>query len=263
MYNWIKFTILIILTTMFLTLLSAKAEIIYRDINPDTTLSASVSEIFKWFMIDLNNDGIDDFYIKHFNPPFDFKEIEFYTNIGQKGEILVDNKFVPYSLNQNETIGSSQNEWTCTAHGGSSSALGMAANWVGKQDKFIGLRFKINNNWHYAWLRLSVSSDTSSVTVKDFAYNSTPSESIAAGQTNSTAVEENIFQKDNEIFIYPNPVKEKMYIRGIVTGRLLIFSSEGIKLFEAENIDGIDVAELTSGLYFIKIGAKLIKFVKL
>lgn len=50
-------------------------------------------------------------------------------------------------------------------------------------DGFVGLHFKIGANTHYGWVRIQVASNASNIVIKDFAYNTTPGESIDAGQT--------------------------------------------------------------------------------
>jgi hypothetical protein len=62
--------------------------------------------------------------------------------------------------------------------------------WYNVQDKYLGLRFEINGQIHYGWVRLSVKRIVSKirfeerylkVAVKDYAYESTPGKAIAAG----------------------------------------------------------------------------------
>ena len=62
--------------------------------------------------------------------------------------------------------------------------------WYNVQDKYLGVRFEINGQIHYGWVRLSVKRISSimrfhqhylKVSVKDYAYESTPGKAIAAG----------------------------------------------------------------------------------
>ena len=62
--------------------------------------------------------------------------------------------------------------------------------WYNVQDQYLGLRFEINGQVHYGWVRLSVKRIVSKnrfderflkVAVKDYAYESTPGKAIAAG----------------------------------------------------------------------------------
>ena len=67
--------------------------------------------------------------------------------------------------------------------------------WVGQVDKFVGLRFKIQGQTHYGWMRLTVNAHDphfpyrgSSVTLKitGYAYEATPDKGIAAGDRGSS-----------------------------------------------------------------------------
>jgi len=57
--------------------------------------------------------------------------------------------------------------------------------WCGAvTDGYIGVSFVFSGNTHYGWVRLNTDVNGSNlITVKDFAYNSTPGEAINAGQT--------------------------------------------------------------------------------
>jgi len=181
------------------------AQIIYTDINPDTLISAPVGNI-KTYYLDLNNNGINDFYFKHFYPASTWNEVEAYTYIGQLGEILTNSGTSPCVLNNGILISSTSNIWICTASGSSSSALFMFPGWLGASDKYMGLRIKINNNWHYGWIRFTVFSDSSGFIIKDYAYESTPNLGITAGNTTSSI---NIINElFNKITIYPNPAND-------------------------------------------------------
>ena len=70
--------------------------------------------------------------------------------------------------------------------------------------------------------------------------------------------------RQEKVVVYPNPVKEKLYVKGIlrqenysiteITGKVLING----KL----DRDVIDVSMLSSGLYFLRIGHQTIRFLK-
>jgi PKD repeat protein len=55
--------------------------------------------------------------------------------------------------------------------------------WInGVVDGFLGIRIKINNLWHYGWIRMDVDVDAHKLTVKDFAYNLEAQKGIYTGQ---------------------------------------------------------------------------------
>lgn len=53
--------------------------------------------------------------------------------------------------------------------------------WVGATDKFLGIKFKIGSTRHFGWIRMDVTLYPPTITIKDYAYNATPLEAIAAG----------------------------------------------------------------------------------
>lgn len=53
--------------------------------------------------------------------------------------------------------------------------------WADETDKYLGLQFEIDGELHYGWIRLDVTVGPVSLTIKDWAYNSTPNEMIIAG----------------------------------------------------------------------------------
>ena len=54
--------------------------------------------------------------------------------------------------------------------------------WIGKQDKYVGLKFTVGGKYHYGWLRVSHMAGRESLLVADCAYNEEPGKSIMAGQ---------------------------------------------------------------------------------
>jgi cyanophycinase-like exopeptidase len=62
----------------------------------------------------------------------------------------------------------------------------------------------------------------------------------------------------NKIFLYPNPVKNTLYIDGLLNGNYTIYDTQGrlIKDSGEINSDGIEVSSLSNGLYLIKITAE-------
>ncbi len=68
----------------------------------------------------------------------------------------------------------------------------------------------------------------------------------------------------DEITLSPNPAENYLILNSkIGHGKIEIFSALGIKLIETEYKEKIDVSELPSGLYFVRVGNKVGKFVKI
>ena len=70
-------------------------------------------------------------------------------------------------------------------------------------------------------------------------------------------------QMDVESIIYPNPVSDYLNINISEIEKVEIYSVLGIKLIESEYKNKIDVSGLAPGMYFVRVGDKVSKFVKL
>ena len=65
-----------------------------------------------------------------------------------------------------------------------------------------------------------------------------------------TAVEET---KDSEIFIYPNPAKEKVTIEGVEATEVKVYNAIGQLVKTVRNTNEISVADLPQGVYMLRI----------
>ena len=65
-----------------------------------------------------------------------------------------------------------------------------------------------------------------------------------------TAVEET---KDSEIFIYPNPAKEKVTIEGVEATEVKVYNAIGQLVKTVRNTNEISVADLSRGVYLLRI----------
>ncbi len=74
--------------------------------------------------------------------------------------------------------------------------------------------------------------------------------------------------KKASLKVYPNPANEKLFVEGVGTqNRLKIYDSTGRKISEIEilseqNLNTIDISELTEGIYFIGSENQTTKFIK-
>lgn len=97
-------------------------------------------------------------------------------------------------------------------------------NFIGATDKFIGAKFTAGLATHYGWIRVDVAADASTITVKDFAYNSTADAAINAGEManlENFAVENKVTIKTHldEAFINVTP--------DLIGGELVIINMAG------------------------------------
>ena len=161
--------------------------IIYTDIEPDFT-SANVGD-FNY--IDLNNDGVVDFTLKSIDPTWSFWCEPGSNSNNVNGFIGVSGPFESYvvPLNYKNPISSiPAAPYFFDAYGGylamdfcDTLPLYCSYGWGGKTNKYMGLRFLIDGQIHYGWVRLDVINPTHWA-IKDYAYNATPNQPILAGQ---------------------------------------------------------------------------------
>jgi hypothetical protein len=105
---------------------------------------------------------------------------------------LVNGGFWAVPLEKNAGIGSNMaagNQWSPDLSSGcfiSSSSSGTTTNfageWIGKKDKYLGLKFLINGAYHYGWLRVSHTSGEDKIAILDYAYNKEAGKEIIAGE---------------------------------------------------------------------------------
>ncbi|MFI5135296.1 MAG: T9SS type A sorting domain-containing protein [Chitinophagales bacterium] len=135
--------------------------------------------------------------------------------------------------------------------------------WRGKHHKFIGLRFLSNPNdpqsKHYAWMRVSVGTDCNLIVIHDWAYSSTPNESIYAGQMmkeeGTIAANEST---DPEIFSYGKTVTIENNADDTALD-VHIYNSMGqlMKTFQTtESISTIDLNDFATGIYIVQAMGK-------
>lgn len=185
----------------------ASAQIVYTNIS-DTTLVNNGD----YFDISLNNDGIMEARLTMTKSIYSYTSYSIYIKVDMaKVQPLnsadVNMSFsatstystssfgIAMALSNNQTINNSLNAWSNTSAylGGyadirtaSTSYTTSIGQFPGAGDKYLGVKFVIGTNVHYGWVRLDMSSLSDSLTIKDYAYHSTPNTPIAAGDTGLT-----------------------------------------------------------------------------
>jgi hypothetical protein len=86
---------------------------------------------------------------------------------------------VAYALNTSAAISSGGN-WGSAV--GLLLGWGAIGPWPGQTDKYLGLKFTLDGgNTHYGWALLDVAAGSTSFTIKEYCYNTTPDEGIHVG----------------------------------------------------------------------------------
>ncbi|MFC2100826.1 T9SS type A sorting domain-containing protein [Bacteroidota bacterium] len=232
---------------------SAPAQIIYTDVNPDSTISASVSEIIKSYFIDIDNNGIYEFELRHFNPGPGNEDVEIQQNSASIQDVIIDVNGHSKVLSIFDTISSNSIQWGSDMFGILNSP------WYGGGDKYFGMRFKKTGQWYYGWARVNIPADHLSFTIKDYAYNSTPNAQIIAGQI-TNEIDEPFKDENNVLIIYPNPFNSTTTIQLDLTlnnVELDVFNMHGQKVKKINHVSGhkivMDRDNLCSGIYFFQL----------
>jgi len=160
------------------------------------------------FSIDVNNDGGADFFLtdRFYSAPRSQFPLEGRRKLAIHGNasgasVVVSNKEVA-ALSSGANIGSSRafrsvfNQKALLAGGqevyhGSTGTCCFEpyGNWEHASRSYVGLRFELNGQTHYGWARLTVNAVSYfglgeiHVLLSGYAYETTPNQSIKAGQT--------------------------------------------------------------------------------
>ncbi|HZQ70844.1 MAG TPA: hypothetical protein VFA68_20120 [Terriglobales bacterium] len=168
----------------------ANAEVIFTPANITTGAPGST------FNLDLNNDGIPDFTIKGYGDGVynAFMAI----NVTGAGEAIQFVKtcvgtlgtYCSYAaaLNQGDKIpGKLLNTDGVIIEVANANAY--KGVWSNVQNHFLGLKFKISGQTHYAWVRMSVRAQPANLKahISGYAYENTPNKAILAGQRTGAA----------------------------------------------------------------------------
>lgn len=247
-----KLVSLCCLLILFTCSSSVFSQVIYTDI-PDATPDAS-------YNLDLNNDFVVDFMIQ-----FDAGDRVMCSpqNSNAYSGEFVAGVYLPWALPPSNSICASLLTWYDAGNPGTMAWGTNTGHWVGEADKYLALKLIVDTNTFYGWVRLDVAATSTSFTVKDYAYESTPNTCIQSGQT-STGINENT---GRNIFAFPNPFTSSTTIQTIGCfnkASLIIYNSYGQTVKQVKNMRGHTVSlsrdNLSSGLYIIRLseGNKII-----
>ena len=178
----------------------AHAGVVYTEIDPDTTLFSG--EVLQ---IDMDGDQIVDFSLAPTIITYAYGTGSVVFNINyalafvRPGNAIAGSTStfttsggstltfqIPYALNPGISVGSSMsfnsNTEPHTLGAFISGYYTLVGNFNNVTDKFLGVRFLINGNTHYGWIRLDVQmsgAGAPNISVKGYAYEDVPNTPIA------------------------------------------------------------------------------------
>ena len=166
----------------------ADAQIVYVDV-VDVTLDLGF-----YIPLDLDGGGVDDFILQVASDSSGswtfvngFGNLSSLTLGGPNNAMVgYEGDIFPYAsaLDSGNSIGPAANFITNSVNYAFFASIYSGATygpWADESDKYLGIQFDIDGEIHYGWIRLDVTVGPVSLTIKDWAYNSTPNEMIMAG----------------------------------------------------------------------------------
>ncbi len=254
---------ILILLLMFILQSPLQSQEVYVDVNPDTVLNMLYGESF---YPDLDSDGTIDIGFHQFHSGIDMLNTTMSSSSvileGTNG-VAVDSIGNVLALNQGSLIGPTSAIWHDNVNVTilniafkqyviATNYLSTSGSWSGVSDKFLGVRFYINGQRHYGWIRMSVTIHTAT-TIKDWAYNPIPDSSILAGAgwvlgTNTISNDlDLVYAYDQSVFIkLENPAQFNV----------TLFNTIGQRIARYENLPGgepLTTNTLGSGVYIVMV----------
>ncbi len=277
-----KLFVFMLLVSVMFSLTVAKAQIIYTDVIPDSTMycNAPTLPCNKTYNLDLNNDANNDFILKSHawnfmvgGIPYDNGVSVSPLNGNAVKDTLVSSDTVSIPLQLNAVIDNnllSQQSWQTsglnsmknTAWNGSGHGMGHSSHglWDNLSDYYLGLRLLQSGQTYYGWIRLRVDVTTgyASIIIRDYAYNSIPNQPILAGQTIATGIIENSFA--SSINLFPNPANNHLTIdlgNNYKKAEVTITDITGKIIYttlsrNTQNVE-VNTQEFATGIYVVQI----------
>jgi len=267
--------------------LYSNAQIVYTDI-PDITLKCNHNSCTPLYILDLNNDGIEDFgiYTNYWSSTSVCKRCAPYSSsVGinsWNGGSGVAVKFAGNApaLTQGSEIGASLTwDWEseyrsdvlsvsytdCSVNyfGQCTKYSGNSGKWSSGSDGYLGLAFIIDNQTYYGWIRLSVqvTSTQASCKILDYAVNSAPGQSISAGDTGNALVSNHTINKEqaegiapSKLSITPNPVASS----ATISFSLQQLEKVSLNLYDMTGrlVNKVAEGEFNEGVHQVTLGTK-------
>ena len=187
----LNFTLTIL--SFFLIHSISNAAIVYMDISPDKVLNND------FFLIDLNGDGTDDISIDNWS---DFAGGVAYAEIiMEHANIEIIGLPIPNRTDDGSSsphgfyvsINSSLSYINNSNVTNSNAAIAFKGDggedytpWIGLLNKYVGFKFKKNDQYHYGWIELSFNSNFM-LTVHGYAYEDEANTAILTGDRGSSS----------------------------------------------------------------------------
>ncbi|MBT0606648.1 T9SS type A sorting domain-containing protein [Aequorivita echinoideorum] len=234
----------------------ASGQIVYTDLDPDQVLNVGDA-----FIVDMTGMGTTGFEVNNPAGLANGNAAIVTPSSGNPGGAFVGSTVTPYNypalLAEGNLINASAG-FTMDGQRGDLNYYGCAysnSQWCDTvTDGYLGVKFTFNGNTHYGWIRMDTDvSGSNLITVKDFAYESTPNTAIAAGDMGVIAgVSDNNFQgfkhfvANNQLNLSANTAMEKVALHNLL-------GQEVISQKLSSTSEVINLSSLQAGVYLATI----------
>ncbi|MCA6363390.1 MAG: T9SS type A sorting domain-containing protein [Bacteroidetes bacterium] len=244
---------------------AAQGQIVHTDVMPDMVIDSAAV-----YALDVNNDATPEFAMYALTNTdsagtYGYSILEAYQPVTNAvlGNLFQGVYPFPTALNAGDSIRPGATDWIDASVNGGFQYLAvvlpqpgpMYGNWPGISDKYLGVRFAAGSQTHYGWARISVSADGGTITLKEYAYNTTPGAGITAGQTTLVGVAEQTAGVPN-VHVYDRTLFVNLPAETPTGGMLQVFSASG-QIVRAESITDpamrISLGDLATGVYMVQI----------
>jgi hypothetical protein len=251
------------ITTLLILIyvITIKAQIVYTNLNPDSSFTIVKSYDGNRIPIDFNGDGTAEVKFRYDKYGTSVFLHVYRGNNNTSPKIMLkgtatNSSGVPWidPLTKNTDINSTKN-WGYNVYG---PLLGdfQDSNFLNIGERYIGVKFIFSGKVYYGWILVSYT--TLKLTVKEFAYESTANKAIKAGDKGTNSI--NSTKRKNRFTLYPNPASKSIYVNlntSVNISKIKIYSILGEEVIEINIYNRkrlkIDVSKLKKGVYYISI----------
>ncbi|MGL2964235.1 T9SS type A sorting domain-containing protein [Flavobacterium sp. RSB2_4_14] len=256
---------------MLFTFMDANAQIVYNELSPDVTIIQTPIGSSA-HALDINNDGITDVTLTA-NVTSSSRAVWLSTPAGSES-LMCCPILLAKAINSNVSIGPDASgtggSWTNNIKAilrqvPITNTRPWGANpipfgeWSNTTDRYFAIRFLIDGNRYYGWVRTSVGLAGNSFTIRDYAYNSVPNQSILAGDTGgSLGIIDTTIAPSMTLF--PNPTSNQLTIAfGSINNEVAIAIADitgkivyATKVNDTQKIE-VNTSHFAEGIYAVQV----------
>ena len=259
----------------------------YTDVDPDVTINGG-----EQYSLDLNGDSNADFAVFLSSKSYTYQGLSVLAkfaglqpagsnevNFTTASSYGTQKYYGPVANNKSVKINSKM-DWAnqsyflmgfmATVPALSQSFTG--GDWLGAQDKYAALKIKDGSNTYFGWARFDVSADLTSMTIKDFAYNSTVNYMLSTGDTldlgeDTAAASIKTVQALNNVSVYSfhNNINVNFSNGKLPKGNIYVTNALGQEVYTtaiSEANTQININESAGNMYVVSIQTESGNFTK-